>query len=453
MHTEVIAIFDIGKTNKKILLFDAALRLLFEQESRFEEIPDDDGFMGDDIEKLEKWMFSTLNDIINIDTYQLRALNITTYGASLMYVDGEGNRLTPVYNYLKPMPEEVMDGFYNSNGGKEEFCRKTSSPALGMLNSGLQILWLKRMKPEVFSKVGNIMHLPQYLSYLFTHKVTSEFTSIGCHTAMWDFDRQKYHSWLTAEGMRLRGPVSNHTVYETDLNGQHIHTGIGIHDSSASLVPYFMGTREQFILISTGTWCIFMNPFNREPLTAGQLTKDCLCYMSIRQQPVKSARFFMGQIHDVNVERLNHYFGVSADHFKSVKAETAALTRMINSNTGRVFFRNGISDDYVDKSVNLTRFLTFGDAYKQLMVDLVEVGLESLKLIIPADDQSKEVYISGGFARNDLFVKLLAIHLPGKRVYTTEIDNTTALGAAMVVYTSVFNRASPVVDLGLKKIT
>lgn len=147
---DVIAVFDIGKTNKKILLFDVDLRLVLEQESRFDEIPDDDNFMGDDIEQLEKWMKNTISNVIKDDLYNIRALNITTYGATLMYVDEKGNRLTPVYNYLKPMPDEVLEGFYESYGGKDEFCRNTASPALGMLNSGLQILWLKQ------KKTGNI---------------------------------------------------------------------------------------------------------------------------------------------------------------------------------------------------------------------------------------------------------------------------------------------------------
>ena len=85
-----------------------------------------------------------------------------------MYLDADGNRLTPVYNYLKPMPDDVLEGFYESYGGLEEFSRKTASPSLGMLNSGLQALWLKKKKPEVFSRVNTVLHFPQYLSYCFT---------------------------------------------------------------------------------------------------------------------------------------------------------------------------------------------------------------------------------------------------------------------------------------------
>jgi sugar (pentulose or hexulose) kinase len=102
--------------------------------------------------------------------------------------------------------------------------------------------------------------------------------------------------------------------------------------------------------------------------------------------------------------------------------------------------------------LNLSQFLTFADAYHQLMADLVDLCLESLDLIIPAEDHTKTVYISGGFARNELFVRLLAARLPGKKVYTSEIDNATALGAAMVVYEAAFGSDRPEIELGLNLI-
>ncbi len=449
MAKDVIAVFDVGKTNKKILLFDDTLSLVHQEEKRTEEIIDDDGFPCDDIEQLEQWMKDALQKAGR--AYNLRAVNFTTYGATLMYLDDNGRRLTPVYNYLKPMPEGVLDGFYESWGGADEFCRRTASPALGMLNSGLQALWLKKKKPEVFGQAKTILHLPQYLSYCFTGKKVSEYTSIGCHTAMWDFDNMTYHPWLRAEGIRLPEPVSNDTTYEGFTDGHRLTFGIGIHDSSASLVPYFRGSPEPFILVSTGTWCIFMNPFNDEPLTAEQLKKDSLCYMSINQKQVKSSRLFLGHIHDVNAKRLAEHFNMRENSYKKVTINVPLLKDMASEGrTGRLFFRQAIPSDFVDHSVDLARFASYEVAYHRLVFDLVSLGMDSLRLVIPAADTTRTVYISGGFARNEIFVRLLATRLPDKAVYTSEIDNATALGAAMVIWEKAFGKELPSVNLGLK---
>ena len=52
----VIAIFDIGKTNKKILLFDENYKIVFEQSKQFDEIKDEDGFSCEDVNALTEWV-------------------------------------------------------------------------------------------------------------------------------------------------------------------------------------------------------------------------------------------------------------------------------------------------------------------------------------------------------------------------------------------------------------
>jgi sugar (pentulose or hexulose) kinase len=98
----------------------------------------------------------------------------------------------------------------------------------------------------------------------------------------------------------------------------------------------------------------------------------------------------------------------------------------------------------------LTQFSTFEEAYHQIVHDVASLAMESLSLIIPANDRSKVVYISGGFARSELFVRFLATFLPDKKVYTSEVDNATALGAAMVVRKCAFGGDMPDLDLGLR---
>ena len=52
----VILIFDVGKTNKKILLFDDHYRLIFEDSVRLLETTDEHGFPCEDIDALTDWI-------------------------------------------------------------------------------------------------------------------------------------------------------------------------------------------------------------------------------------------------------------------------------------------------------------------------------------------------------------------------------------------------------------
>ena len=217
MKETVIAIFDIGKTNKKIILFNEDLKVVSETEQKFDEITDDDGFECDDIDHIEKWIKESLTSLVHSDKYDLKAVNFTTYGATLVYLDENGKRLTPVYNYLKPIDEKIPENLYKRYGGRDEFCRRTASPALGHAQfrhynrSGL-----KSAKPEVFARIKHILHFPQYLSYLITGKIYAEHTSIGCHTALWDFDNMSYHPWVKRQGLNLPDPVPVETLNEVD---------------------------------------------------------------------------------------------------------------------------------------------------------------------------------------------------------------------------------------------
>lgn len=434
MKETVIAIYDIGKTNKKIILFNQDFKIVSEIEEKFIEISDDDGFECDDIEHIERWIKESLTRLVHSDKYELKAVNFTTYGATVVYLDEFGKRLTPLYNYLKPIDEKIPENLYKRYGGRDEFCRRTASPALGMLNSGMQPLWLKTTKPEIFAKIKHVLHFPQYLSYLITGKIYSEHTSIGCHTALWDFDNMNYHPWVKVQGLNLPDPVPVETLNEVIIDGKKLLVGIGIHDSSASLAPYFLSGAGKFLLISTGTWCINMNPFNTEILTAEQLDKDCLCYLSITRQPVKSSRLFLGHLHETALKIISEHFVKSENYYKEIKADNNFSTHLRSRFLGKkVFFQSGPLSRELKEYIDMYEFTTFDEAYHQLMNELGDLTVEAVNLVLPEVDETENIYITGGFSKNVLFHSSIARAYGSKFVYTSEIANGSAFGAALVV--------------------
>ena len=60
----VIAIFDIGKTNKKFFLLDEEYAMVLERNVQFEEISDEDGDACEDVNLLSKWVVETLTEIL-----------------------------------------------------------------------------------------------------------------------------------------------------------------------------------------------------------------------------------------------------------------------------------------------------------------------------------------------------------------------------------------------------
>ncbi|WP_158974007.1 FGGY family carbohydrate kinase [Cellulophaga sp. L1A9] len=431
---KVIAVFDIGKTNKKLFLFDNKYNVVYTNSIRFTECVDDDGYPCDDIEAIENWIQNKIKTIQEKNEFQIKAINFTTHGATLVYLDEDGNRITPLYNYLKPI-EIDFTSFYEANGGIEEFSRKTASPAYGMLNSGLQMYWLKQIKPHYWSKVKTILHYPQYLSYLFSNKITADFTSVGAHTAIWDFDTMQYHKWLEKENIILPEPKPSKNAALANVNGQEIAIGKGLHDSSSSIIPLLENKENsdnEFVLLSTGTWIICMNPFSKETLTAGQLNNDCLCFMTPDKKQIKSSMQFLGRIHEVNAIALSEYYDVEKSHFLELTLNKELCSDILSKNK-HLFFPSDIAEDFKGDLNQIKNFENYDSAYYQLIFEIAQRVHEGIKCILDSKNNLKDVYISGGFNRNDIFVEYLKQLMPEQNIQFPEGKNASALGAALLM--------------------
>ncbi|MFZ9660485.1 MAG: FGGY-family carbohydrate kinase [Chitinophagaceae bacterium] len=402
----VILIYDVGKTNKKILLFDKDYHVVFEKSIQLPEIPDKDRFLCEDIRSLTAWIKNEFISILQDQRFSIKAINFSGYGASFVWLDHSLKLIDPLYNYLKPYPQLLLDSFYITYGGIENFSSVTASPALGSLNSGLQLYRIKKENPDLFQSIKYAIHLPQYLSYVLSGSIHSDITSTGCHTALWDFNKHTYHEWVYKERIdKILPPIlpSDQIAGNyVDEAGNEIPIGIGLHDSSAALIPYQLCFEEAFILLSTGTWSISMNPFNQSILTSEELRQDCLCYFSYNGKQIKSSRLFAGHIHDEQLKDLINKFKVDTELYKNIDPEK----------------------NYSETS--------FEYAYIHMIKELVNKQVKSTDLIMNPD--VKNIFIDGGFSKNQVFMYVLARAYSNKKVFAAEVAQASSLGSALVMH-------------------
>ncbi|MEM6522617.1 MAG: FGGY family carbohydrate kinase [Bacteroidota bacterium] len=440
----VTAVFDIGKTNKKFFVFDENFNQVEHEYIRFSEIEDDDGFPSEDLDKLTAWVFSTFDKLLANEKYRVKSLNFSTYGASLVHLDKDGNRVAPFYNYLKPFPIELEKQFF-SNITRQEFEITTGSPFMGMLNSGLQLYFLKYIKPYIFSKVKYALHLPQYLSSLFTKQYVTDFTSLGCHTGLWDFSKGEYADWVNVEGFpKILAPIvpSTHTTI-IERKGQQVAVGAGVHDSSSTLIPYINSSDEPFVLISTGTWSICMNFFNQGLLTPKELKADCLNFLSLKGTSLKASRLHLGRHLSEQAKLLSSIFKVDYAAYKTIEWPIDFLSKRSRKEAllfdhcliepERFGFTNEPNPDY-------SVFDSYQDALLNLFDELTDLQIASLKLV---DEESdiKKIYLDGGVSSSKVFIAFLSRKLPGFDIYSSSIALGSAMGAALLVNDKVLPKS------------
>jgi len=412
---EAYVIFDVGKTQKKMILFNAAYGVLSEQSVELPTLCDEDGFECDDINAIREWITAEWAAVAADPSINIKGLNFTSYGATLVHLDEQGTPVTPLYNYLKPVGNEVLEAFYRKFGNRETFAVETSSPPLGMLNAGFQLYWLKYMHPQLFRNVKCSLFLPQYLSFLFSGEKYTDLTSLGCHTGLWSFPQADLHPWVYDEWLHnLIAPVNRgHVASGPEKNNYRVSVGVGLHDSSSALLPYLYLSEEPFILLSTGTWGITLNPFNHAPLTREELMNDVLIYMLPNGDPVKASRFLLGMEHDKQCRRIGEYFGKPLNFHEGVGWDE----HQFNATQGQVKLEEWDPAIYADDTAS----------YYQLMRVLVEKLMESFARV--DSPGIRTIFVDGGFARNMVFLQMLKKKLPGRKIITSKVPQATALGA------------------------
>ena len=255
-----IAVFDIGKTNAKVLLIDLATGAEVMTLKRPNTVRTDGPYPHYDAEGLWDFLLDGLRQLAA--RYRIDAVSITTHGASGVLVDAFGGLALPILDYECTGPDGVAAEY---DALRPPFA-ETGATRLPMgLNLGAQLFWQAKTYPAAFARVRHILMYPQYWAMRLTGVAVSEPTSLGCHTDLWDPWRGDFSSMVKRLGWRGLFPDVRpaSTVLGPILPAVARATGLppdtpvisGIHDSNASLVPY-LGDPGPRAVLSTGTWMI-----------------------------------------------------------------------------------------------------------------------------------------------------------------------------------------------------
>ena len=293
-----------------------------------------------------------------------------------------------------------------------------------------------------------LLCLTQYLSFIVSGKYFSDITSIGCHTNLWNFPQNSYHEWVYREGVLDKlAPIAPYGHLENvSLKGSPLKVGIGLHDSSAALVPYMESFLDPFILISTGTWCINLNPFNDLPLSVAELQEDCLCYLNYRGKPVKASRIFAGYQHEQETKRISAHFGKPDNYYVNI-AFDAEIISQLRPDDNKDILR--VEGKLIFNSRPLSFFKNYEAAYHQLMLDIINDQVHAVHLILDGT-AVKRIFVDGGFGKNPVYMRLLAESFQNIEVFAASVSQATAMGAALALHHAWNNKQLPTDMIDLK---
>jgi sugar (pentulose or hexulose) kinase len=199
--------------------------------------------------------------------------------------------------------------------------------------------------------------------------------------------------------------------------------------------------KDPFCLISTGTWSISLNAFNRESLTPDELRQDCLCYLDDQGESIKASRWLAGPGHDQELVRLARQFQVPESEFRILRFEPALAHRVLERYRTNP---TGASDPALIRT-EWNRFPDYATAYHGLMFNLVREQVMATRLALGATPV-RHLWVDGGFGRNQIFMNWLAAAFPSLEVAAAVLPQASALGAALIVHEG-WNRLEPPAEM------
>ena len=456
-----VAVIDIGMTNKKVAVYDENLHQLDAVYKNFEPLKVKDPTGGvevdaHDLAGMEDWFCEQLR--VFAQKYPIKALSITTHGATFVCIDGKGKVCAPCVFYTHEPGESFQKDFYTLCGTKEELQKTTYTPPFGsLINPAKGIMYMQKHFPGEFAKTKTILNFPQYWGYVFTGIPGIEPTYCGCHSYLWNHKKSDWSP--VADTLNIRsmlpvnykntcetlGTVNEETAKRTGLDKSVIVT-MGIHDSNASLLPYLAKSDTgDFVLNSTGTWCVCMHPQDSLEFNDEDIGKIVFFNQSAFRQPVKTSIFLGGMEFDtyislykkVNKTDVFPSFGFDETQAVLNEKDTFLMPEMVAGSGQFTGSKPGIWEK--GKFYSLEAMQNGSELPEIVRNEKRFFALLDLSLVIQTETalrraglkKGTKVFTEGGFRKNKLYNALLAAAMSENEFFLTSIAEATACGAAM----------------------
>ncbi|HQH66849.1 MAG TPA: FGGY family carbohydrate kinase [Candidatus Hydrogenedentes bacterium] len=449
MKTRAVAVLDVGKTNKKIRLYDRRFQPLAEERTGFDARMKD-GLEIEPTEELLAWFKKAMAGLGK--TYDIRAIVVCAHGATLAMLDANGTLAYPVISYTSEKGAEIEQEFYDTFGAPEELHYDTCTPNVGFANCGKALFYVFKRMPELWDKVDTVLFYNSYLGYELTGNYSMEPTYLGNHNYLWNFFDGTWSQVAIRMGAHTRfpdkmgnpwdslGTVKPELAKACNLPEDCLVT-LGIHDSNANFLPYLAKGYEKFILNSTGTWCVLMSQAPTPILTETEVKSKVFYNLDAFNRPLKTVIFPGGMEYEKFGALTSVKDESSVDGVRKVIAERRSFVVPGVMPAASAF--PGVDAKVVaGGEVRLYEELEAagGEPYSYLGQEYyaalnVSLALATRQLLERCGgEKGTAVFIEGGFANNKRYCELLAALCPDYTIALTNQAEGTAFGAALTAW-------------------
>ena len=448
-----IAVLDVGRTNKKLLIYDMKLNQV---DSVFATI--DDVANGTEnhepIEAVSRFFLDSLSEMGK--RYQIAVISISTYGGTFVCLDENGQLALPALSGSTDPGEAFHADFDAFIGDPRLIHRRMATPRMPYLSvMSRGIYYAKTHYSEKFARTRTILALPQYYGFLLTGKTGIDRTYVGTHTGLWDFEQMRFSEVRERLGVQglipetisrswdVLGTLTPDIARQTGLSTDVIVT-LGVHDSNASMIPFLVKEPADFVLVSTGSMCVVMHPEPAPVFSEDELGEMVYYNLDALGGVFKTALFvaglefdlYLGFLEGIHGRREHPDFNPALIEDILKRGDEFILPAIVPFG---MYMHSPARFVEGDKVFTLDQVFTgqapnFMKDYERVYnILILSMALHTRKAMQRAGiAPGKTAFIEGGFSHNTLYTHLIASLFPGSPVMRTDLNEATALGAAIL---------------------
>ena len=301
---DLTLVIDIGKSNAKLLLLDAAGAVVERHSRANASVSSPLGYPALDVHGLQDWMQATLRASPN--AMRCGHAIASTHGAAVVALDEEGLAWEPLdYEFEGVALSGPAGQAFQAASGP--FAHTLSPDLPAGLNAARQLHWLQTTHPAAWRRTRRLLPYPQYWAWLLSGVACSEVSSLGCHTHLWSPPRAGFSDLAIRQGWAACfAPLRSAWEVLGRLGAARgaawglpaaCQVHVGVHDSNACLARYLDASAaaqaEALTIVSSGTWTVLMAPgASAQALVAEH---DMLGNVDVTGRTTPTARFMGGR--------------------------------------------------------------------------------------------------------------------------------------------------------------
>lgn len=432
-----ILVIDVGTSSMRGILFTHEGKVLTENQTLYNVCYNGNSWVEQAASDWENALYNITKEITKATEehkWKIDAITITSQRSSVIPVDQSIRPLCNAIMWQDKRTNEICEQLNPQNDKIFSLCGSRVNPVF----SASKMTWFRENRPEIYAKTYKFLVIPDYLNYLITGELCTDYTYgsrsllMNIHTHQWDqelldiFRVEKEKLCSLVEPGSICGKVKKEFAELTGCPaGIPVITAGG--DQQCGAIGQGV-VKKGVLSVTAGTGGFLITATNEVP---EHLEQDVLCnFSSIKGQYILESSV-LTCCSAFDWFRKEFYEGCG---YEEINQAVASVPVASNGCLCLPYFQGRSTPDWNNMAKGIFANVTLGTSKADMLRSLLEGicyeignGIDTMKKYLDISD----IYVNGGLTNSEAFNQIQC-NVYGTKIIRRGKADATARGALMV---------------------